>query len=109
MVPFEQINLTNGFLRIFSSNVNTEELYWHKDKEDRKVEVISGEGWMFQKDNHLPVKLYPGDKFEIEKNTFHRIIKGNSNLIVYIEEDKCPTELEKLNVKDRMEKAENTF
>jgi len=109
MVPFEQINLTNGFLRIFSSNVDTEELYWHKDKENRQVEVISGDGWMFQTDNQLPIKLSPGDKFEIEKNTFHRIIKGSNNLIVYIEEDKCHTGLEKLNAKDRMEKAENTF
>ena len=84
MVPFEQINLTNGFLRIFSSNVESEELYWHRDKEDRKVEVISGEGWMFQSDNRLPVRLSPGDKFEIKKNTFHRIIKGTSPLSLTI-------------------------
>lgn len=86
MFPFEQINLTNGFLRIFSIEVESEDLYWHKDKQDRRVEVISGEGWMFQSDNEIPVKLSPGDKFKIEKNTFHRIIKGSNNLIVYIEE-----------------------
>ena len=86
MFPFEQINLTNGFLRIFSIEVESEDLYWHKDKQDRRIEVISGEGWMFQSDNEIPIKLSPGDKFKIEKNTFHRIIKGNNNLIVYIEE-----------------------
>ena len=86
MFPFEQINLTNGFLRIFSIEVESEDLYWHKDKQDRRIEVISGEGWMFQSDNEIPIKLSPGDKFKIEKNTFHRISKGNNNLIVYIEE-----------------------
>jgi hypothetical protein len=39
---------------------------------------------MFQMDNKLPVILIESEKFFIPKNTYHRIIKGNGDLIVNI-------------------------
>jgi len=72
------------FLRTFSLAVEDEEFQWHRDKEDRLVEVIAGKGWRFQRDNLLPVVLFPGDKIIIEKNEWHRIIKGSTDLVIKV-------------------------
>ena len=37
-------------LRVFSESVDTADLVWHRDMQDRLVEVIYGDGWMFQRD-----------------------------------------------------------
>ena len=76
----------NSFLRTFSVNCNTAELEWHRDARDRHVEVISGKGWKFQYDNCLPATIKPGDKIIVEKNEWHRIIKGSTDLIVVVHE-----------------------
>ena len=80
--PYKDI----GILRLFEPDVNSEDLVWHRDKEDRKVEVIEGEGWQFQFDNQMPVEIEEGDVIEIPKYSYHRLIKGNSKLILQIEE-----------------------
>ena len=56
----------------------------HKDKEDRMVEVISGNGWQFQPENCLPLLLEPGVRFKIEEGEYHRLIKGIDNLQIRI-------------------------
>ena len=76
----------NAFLRTFSVNCNASELEWHRDAQDRLVEVISGKGWKFQYDNCLPATIKPGDKIIVEKNEWHRIIKGSTDLIVVVHE-----------------------
>lgn len=75
----------NGTTRTFLSDVDHSELVWHRDKEDRIVEVLEGEGWMFQYDDHLPVEIEPGDKFFIERMTYHRLLKGTTDLKINIE------------------------
>jgi hypothetical protein len=84
--PFieEQIK-ENIFLREFKEEVDSEELKWHMDKEDRQVKVIKSNGWKLQLDNHLPIYLEEGKTYFIEKYSFHRVIKGSGNLIVEIE------------------------
>jgi quercetin dioxygenase-like cupin family protein len=83
--PFQQTNLDkNTMLRKFSSNVSSEELVWHRDREDREVQIISGSGWKFQKENSLPVDMITGDKILIKKNEWHRVIKGSGDLIVKV-------------------------
>lgn len=72
----------NSFLRTFS--VNSSEFEWHRDAEDRIVEVVSGKGWRFQYDNCLPEFINPGDVFVVEKNDWHRILKGKTDLEVLI-------------------------
>jgi hypothetical protein len=84
--PYKQ-NLKNGYiLREFDANIDVSELVWHRDKKDRVVEVISGRGWQFQIDNRLPIELKEGMELEIPKETFHRIGKGITKLVIKIKE-----------------------
>ena len=56
--PFKEKKTNNNIsIREFSSNVDSSELIWHKDKEDRIVEVLQNSNWMFQIDNELPKLL----------------------------------------------------
>jgi hypothetical protein len=80
--PFKEKTQKNISIREFSSNVDSSELIWHKDKEDRIVEVLQNSNWMFQMDNELPKLLK--DKLFIPKETYHRVIKGNGDLVVKI-------------------------
>ena len=76
--------INKGNIRTFSKKVNSMELVWHQDKEDRNIEVLEGEGWSFQRDNELPVPLKEGDRIFITANQIHRIIKGNTDLKIKI-------------------------
>jgi hypothetical protein len=80
--PFKEKTLNNTSIREFSKDVNSDELIWHRDKEDRIVEVIQNNNWMFQMDNELP-KILEGKLF-IPKETYHRVIKGDGDLVVKI-------------------------
>ena len=73
-----------GIIRLFSSEVDSEELVWHRDKENRKVEVLEGEGWQFQFNGSLPFELTEGRKFSIPKDMYHRVIKGKTKLVLKI-------------------------
>ena len=44
----------NDNIRTFSYDVDDDELIWHRDKNSRTVEVLSGVDWKFQRDNELP-------------------------------------------------------
>ena len=47
--------------RVFESNTDSHELVWHRDKADRIVTVLEGNGWFFQMDNNIPIELEEGD------------------------------------------------
>ena len=84
--PFEEKKLTeNTIIRSFSSEVNKEDLVWHKDQEDRKITIKESNGWKIQYDNQLPIEMKPGQIFYIKSYEYHRVLKGNGNLIVKIE------------------------
>lgn len=70
--------------RIFDANIECEEFVWHRDREDRVIEILSGAGWKFQRDNHLPEEISVGDKIEIKKREWHRLIKGETTLKILI-------------------------
>lgn len=72
------------FLREFKKDVVSDELIWHMDREDRYVKVIKGTGWELQMDNELPRMLKEGTIYFIPSYTYHRIIKGDTNLVVEI-------------------------
>lgn len=77
--PFKENQIGEStFIREFSQNTNSEELIWHRDKEDRIIESVDKTNWMIQLDNELP-KLIEGEIF-IPKETFHRLIKGDGDL-----------------------------
>jgi hypothetical protein len=71
-------------IRTFDVNVNTDELKWHRDREDRLVEVIDGDNWGLQFDNELPIKLVKGESYIIPEGLYHRVIKGEGELKVKI-------------------------
>tara|TARA_Y100000385_G_C13017697_1_gene604646 strand:- start:200 stop:496 length:297 start_codon:yes stop_codon:yes gene_type:complete len=90
--PYTEMNFDkfglNHVIRIFSEDVNEDELVWHRDKEDRKVHVLEGIGWMLQLDNEEPVELEKGKGYYfIPKMVYHRIIKGEGSLTLEIEEE----------------------
>lgn len=83
-LPFKEIKKDSCILRIFSKNILIEELVWHRDKENRLIKIISAGGWLFQRDNSLPIELYDGQELFIKKMEWHRIKRGHSDLIIEI-------------------------
>tara|TARA_R100000008_G_scaffold75025_1_gene54054 strand:+ start:333 stop:602 length:270 start_codon:yes stop_codon:yes gene_type:complete len=73
------------FMRTFLKETDGSYFVWHRDEEDRKITVLHGHGWKFQREDELPVDLKLGEVFDIGKNDWHRLIKGNSDLILLIE------------------------
>ena len=82
-LPFtEKLLGNNQYLREFSDDIDTHELEWHIDREDRTIEVIENVDWKVKLDNNLPQLLR--ETIFIPKETYHRVIKGNGNLKVKI-------------------------
>ena len=86
MYPFTQNKVGSSLIREFGFDVDDKELVWHRDREDRAVKVISGDGWLLQMENCLPERLVPGRTYLIEAETYHRVIKGNNSLVLEITE-----------------------
>ena len=90
MLPFKEkiIEETETYLlvqRDFMSSLNSEELNWHMDKEDREVFIVEGDGWYIQMENELPQMMQKDSIFKIPKETWHRIInKNGTNLIINV-------------------------
>jgi len=81
--PFKESQIEgNLYLREFEESVDIDDLEWHRDREDRIVEVIGDTDWKLQMDNELP-KVMTGKLF-IPKEVWHRIIKGTDDLKVRI-------------------------
>lgn len=78
-LPFNEEKLSdNTFIRTFYQDVDSGDLYWHRDFEDRIIEPLEENDWKFQLDNELPIDI-KGEIF-IPKGIYHRIIKGSGNL-----------------------------
>ena len=86
MKPYKENIKGNIKERVFTENVDTHELVWHRDRNDREVTIVEGNGWMVQMDNELPVVLKEGDVLHIPKNTYHRILRGTGDLKLKIKE-----------------------
>jgi quercetin dioxygenase-like cupin family protein len=84
MKPYSQIKTDKGIIRVFDETIDSHELVWHRDKKDRVVEVLEGEGWKFQMDNQIPLVLEVGDIITIPKETYHRIGRGRTPLKIKI-------------------------
>jgi quercetin dioxygenase-like cupin family protein len=85
--PYHDIQtIENSIIREFSQNIDPIELMWHRDLKDRKVTVLEGKDWYFQKDNELPLELKEGVHIFIPAKQWHRVIKGNTTLKIKIEE-----------------------
>jgi len=87
MKEYKDKTLKKGLrLRKFESKALLEEATWHRDAEDRLVEVIGGSGWKIQVDDSLPITMSPGDVYKIPARMWHRIIPGKGDLTVLIKE-----------------------
>lgn len=83
MRPYIDIEIkANHVIREFSVDLDSEELKWHRDYEDRIVESIDETDWKIQLDNQLPITIK--NKVFIPKGVWHRAIKGSNNLKVKI-------------------------
>jgi hypothetical protein len=83
MFPFKETHLQdNLYLREFEESVDTDDLEWHRDREDRIVEIIGETDWELQMDNQLPQRMT--GKIFIPKEVWHRVIKGTNELKVKI-------------------------
>ena len=84
--PFTEIQINEGtFIREFSSKVDEMELIWHRDKENRHIKVLEGNGWKFQFDEELPIEMTEDLSISIFKGRIHRVIKGHGQLKIELQ------------------------
>ena len=86
MKPYQEVIQPNTKIRKFTLDTDSNELVWHRDEKDRYVTILEGKGWEFQLDNELPLELKKGDCIFIPKQTYHRVIKGTTDLVIQIQE-----------------------
>jgi hypothetical protein len=85
--PYIDLEVTDNFtIREFGGNIDPIELMWHRDDEDRTIEIVGNTDWKIQLDNCLP-SLIEGRIF-IAKHEWHRVIKGIGKLTLKIYKNK---------------------
>ena len=86
--PFEEEKIDEyNFIRTFPADVDEMDLIWHADKEYRIITVLEGNGWKFQFDEELPIKMRKGKSISILKGRIHRVIKGNGPLVIKLQKN----------------------
>jgi hypothetical protein len=79
MTPYTDIEITDTYIiREFNENIDPIELMWHRDNEDRTLEIVGETNWRIQLDNKLPILLE--NHIFIRKHEWHRVIKGTGTL-----------------------------
>ena len=77
--PYRDIEVTSEYIiREFDENIDPIELLWHRDDEDRTVEILGETDWKLQLDNSLPTSL--NESIFIKRHEWHRVIKGTGTL-----------------------------
>lgn len=77
--PYRDLKVTDKYIiREFDENIDPIELMWHRDNEDRTIEIIGETDWKIQLDNQLPTSL--NESIFIPRHMFHRVIKGTGTL-----------------------------
>ena len=77
--PYKDIEITDKYIvREFRENIDPIELLWHRDDENRTVEIIGETDWKLQLDNQLPTSI--NQPIFIPKHEWHRVIKGTGTL-----------------------------
>lgn len=81
--PYKDLEVTDKhILREFSQNIDPIELMWHRDDEDRLVEIVGKTDWQLQLDNQLPTSM--NQPIFIPRHEWHRVVKGTGNLTLKI-------------------------
>jgi len=83
-LPFTE-EITEGYnVRTFLSTLDESELKWHFDEEDRIIVCEHDTDWQIQMDDELPIRIEKNKKYFIPEGEYHRVIKGNGDLIVKV-------------------------
>jgi hypothetical protein len=83
MKPYTDIEVTDEYIiREFNENIDPIELMWHRDNENRTVEILGETNWKLQLDNQLPTSM--NELIHIPRHLYHRVIKGTGNLLLKI-------------------------
>ena len=72
--------------RLLKENIESRDFKWHFEKRDRKIKVIQSNDWVLQFENRKPRPLKEGQIITIPKGVYHRVIKGDGDLIIKIKE-----------------------
>ena len=90
--PYYNLNILEDnsnfkiFTRVIPEHTDDLELKWHRDNGDRYITIQSGSNWKLQLENQLPTPLELNQSYFIPYDTWHRVIKGNQDLILLIKE-----------------------
>jgi len=92
-------------LRRFKHENLLEESTWHRDANDRLVEVIQGKGWQIQVDNRVPIIMKEGDVYRIPSGMWHRVIPSKGDLVVLIKEmlSEEPLDIAGMDIEDAID------
>jgi hypothetical protein len=80
--PYQELKTFDFIHRKFTQDIDEQELVWHRDRNDREVQIVGQTDWMFQLEDETPQVLK--DVIFIPKDTYHRLIKGTGELNVHI-------------------------
>ena len=72
----------SSIIRTFDETIDPIELQWHRDDEDRTVISLDETDWLIQLEDKLPQSL--NTPVFIERGQWHRLIKGNGELLIKI-------------------------
>jgi quercetin dioxygenase-like cupin family protein len=78
--PYTIVDAEDNWEIRYFRNENPKQLFWHRDKESREMEVLEGEIG-FQFDNCLPKTIKPGQFVSIPEGTYHRVIAKSSFVV----------------------------
>ena len=81
--PYIDLEVTDKYIiREFNEDIDPIELLWHRDDEDRLIEIIENTDWQIQLEDQLPTSM--NKPIFIRKHEWHRTIKGTGKLRIKI-------------------------
>jgi hypothetical protein len=81
--PYIDLEVTDKYIiREFNEDIDPIELLWHRDNEDRFIEIIGITDWQIQLEDQLPTSM--NKPIFIRKHEWHRTIKGTGKLRIKI-------------------------
>ena len=84
--PYTDLEITDKYIiREFGDDIDPIELMWHRDDQDRTIEILGETDWAIQLEDSLPTSL--NSRIFIKRHEWHRVIKGTGNLLLKIHLD----------------------
>ena len=81
--PYIDLEVTDKYIiREFNEDIDPIELLWHRDDEDRLIEIIGDTDWQIQLEDQIPISM--NKPIFIRKHEWHRTNKGTDKLRIKI-------------------------